>query len=144
MRPTGRFFSVILVTIAPWTMACAGAQQPDAAPDPTAPARAEPAGVLEPQTQPMPAPTPGIESKPVEPRVGAVADTSASAVDDFTMDITPIMPHLRLPEELAHSSYGVRTPGSDPLNGDHSGSGPFKLVEYIEDDHITVEKNAEY
>ena len=234
MRPTGRFFSVILVTIALWTLACGSAQQPDTAPDP-----ATPAGTPAPQAQPTPAPTPGIESKPVELRVGAVADTykndakdmsrlnigmfplnvnvfdqlvlvdhdfqlqpmlaesweyieetgtwrfrlregvrfhdgqtftanavvemvqkywsqgaggnrlridetSASAVDEFTVDITPVRPHLRLPEELAHSSYGIRTPGSDPLNGDHSGSGPFKLVEYIEDDHITVEKNAGY
>ena len=73
-----------------------------------------------------------------------IDENSALAIDDFTVDITPISPHLRLPEELAHSSYGIRAPGSGPLNGEHVGSGPFKFVEYINDDHITVEKNTEY
>ncbi|MFQ6031035.1 MAG: ABC transporter substrate-binding protein, partial [Dehalococcoidia bacterium] len=73
-----------------------------------------------------------------------IDENSAVAVDDYTVDITPVSPHLRLPEELAHSSYGVRAPGSDPLKGEHVGTGPFKFVEYVNDDHITAAKNAEY
>jgi peptide/nickel transport system substrate-binding protein len=73
-----------------------------------------------------------------------IDQNSAVAVDNFTLDITPVSPHLRLPEELAHSSYGIRAPGSDPLNGEHIGTGPFKFVEYIRDNHITVEKNPNY
>ena len=239
MRPIGRLFSLILVAIALFTLACASAQQPEATPAPTTPARAEPTVVPVAQAQPTTAPTAATDSKPVELRVGSVADTykndaadmsrlnigmfplnvnvfdqlalvdhdfqlqpmlaesweyvqetgswrfrlregvifhdgqpftahavaemaqkywsqgaggnrlrideaSASAVDDFTVDITPVRPHLRLPEALAHSSYGIRAPGSDPLNGVHTGSGPFKFVEYLDDDHITVEKNADY
>ena len=73
-----------------------------------------------------------------------IDENSASAIDEFTVDITPTSPHLRLPEELAHSSYGIRAPGSGPLNGEHIGSGPFKFVEYIGDDHITAEKNTDF
>lgn len=73
-----------------------------------------------------------------------IDENSAVAVDGFTVDITPVSPHLRLPEELSHSSYGIRTPGSDPLEGQHIGTGPFKLMEYVRDDHITVQKNPEY
>ena len=70
--------------------------------------------------------------------------SSAAAVDEFTVDITPVKPHLRLPEELAHSAYGVRAPGANPLDGVHIGSGPFEFVEYVKDDHIMAGKNAEY
>ena len=84
MTPTGRFFSVILVTIALWTLACGGARQPDTAPAPASPAYAEPAGTPAPQTQPTPAPTPGMESKPVELRVGAVADTYKNDAKDMS------------------------------------------------------------
>ena len=73
-----------------------------------------------------------------------IDENSALAIDEFTVDITPTSPHLRLPEEMAHSSYGIRAPGSDPLNGEHVGSGPFKFVEYIRDDHITAEKDTKY
>ncbi|MFQ6030201.1 MAG: ABC transporter substrate-binding protein [Dehalococcoidia bacterium] len=73
-----------------------------------------------------------------------IDENSAVAVDDYTVDITPVSPNFRLPEELSHSSYGVRAPGSDPLQGEHVGSGPFRFVEYTKDGHITVEKNSEY
>ena len=56
----------------------------------------------------------------------------------------PVKPHLRLPEELAHSAYSIRAPGTSPLDGAHIGSGPFKFVEYVKDDHIASEQNSEY
>lgn len=73
-----------------------------------------------------------------------INETSAVAIDPYTLDITPLTPHLRLPEELAHPSFGVRAPGSDPFQGGHVGSGPFKFVAYTKDDHISVEKNPAY
>lgn len=246
MRPTGRFFTVILAAMTLWILACGGAQQPDAAPQSAAPQSAAaaptaPAATAAPQAmaQPTTAPTAAMQSEPVELRVGSVADTyrndpndmsrlniamfplntnmfdqlvlvnhdfqlepmlaesweyvqetgswrfhlredvafhdgqpftadaivnmvatfwsqgaagnrlrinesSASAVDEYTVDITPVRPHLRLPEDLAHSSYGIRAPGTNPLDGVHIGSGPFEYVEYVKDDHITGGKNGEY
>ena len=73
-----------------------------------------------------------------------INESSAVARDPYTLDITPLTPHLRLPEELAHPSFGVRAPASDPFVGSHIGSGPFKFVEYIKDDRITFEKNPGY
>lgn len=69
-----------------------------------------------------------------------IDEGSAAAVDEYTVDITPVRPHLRLPEELAHSAYGIRAPGANPLDGAHVGSGPFEFVEYVKDDHITAGK----
>ena len=242
MRPTGRFFTVILATVTLLILACGGDQQPDAAPQSTtAPVSTAPAATAAPQAQaqPTPVPTATMQSEPVELRVGAVADSyrndandmsrlnigmyplnvnifdqlvlvnhdfqlepmlaesweyrqdtgswrfhlredvafhdgqpftaqavvemvatywsqgaagnrlridasSAVAADEFTVDITPIRPHLRLPEELAHSAYGLRAPGANPLDGEHIGSGPFRYVDYVKDDHISAEKNTEY
>ena len=73
-----------------------------------------------------------------------INESSAIARDSYTLDITPLSPHLRLPEALAHPSFGVRAPGSDPFIGGHIGSGPFKFVEYVKDDRITFEKNSGY
>nr|ABZ10294.1 putative bacterial extracellular solute-binding protein, family 5 [uncultured marine microorganism HF4000_APKG10K24] len=73
-----------------------------------------------------------------------IGENSAVALDDFTVLITPTSDNLRLPEELSHSSYGIRAPGSDPLEGEHIGTGAFIMSDYQQGSHITVEKNTEY
>ena len=73
-----------------------------------------------------------------------IDENSAVVVDDYTLLITPTSDNLRLPEELSHSSYGIRAPGSDPLEGEHVGTGPFMFLEYEGGSHITVEKNPDY
>ena len=73
-----------------------------------------------------------------------IDENSAVAMDDYTLVITPVSANLRLPEELSHSSYGIRAPGSDPLEGEHVGTGPFKFKEYERGSHITVLQSAEY
>ena len=73
-----------------------------------------------------------------------IDENSAVAIDEFTVLITPISANLRLPEELSHSSYGIRAPGTDPLLGEHVGTGAFILAEYEGGSHITVDKNPDY
>jgi peptide/nickel transport system substrate-binding protein len=73
-----------------------------------------------------------------------IDQNSAEAVDNYTLDLTPVTPNLRLTEELSHSSYGVRAPGSDPTNGEHVGTGPFRFAEYVRDNYLAVEKNQGY
>ena len=73
-----------------------------------------------------------------------IDENSAVAVDDYTVEITPTTPNLQLPGQMAHSIFGIRAPGSDPFKQQHIGTGPFRFVEYVPDDHITVEKNPDY
>lgn len=73
-----------------------------------------------------------------------VDENSATAVDDLTVDIKTIQPNAQLPGQIAHPNFGIRAPGSDPFAGEHIGTGPFMLEEYVTDDHITVVKNPNY
>ncbi|HZQ07276.1 MAG TPA: ABC transporter substrate-binding protein, partial [Anaerolineae bacterium] len=67
---------------------------------------------------------------------------SAKAVDDYTVDITTTGPVL-LPAQLVHPIFGIPAPGVDLLK-QRIGTGPFKEVEYVPKDHITVAKNPDY
>jgi peptide/nickel transport system substrate-binding protein len=73
-----------------------------------------------------------------------IDQNSAVAVDDYTVEIRSTTPNLQLPGQMAHPIFGIRAPGSDPFQGEHIGTGPFKFVEYVSGDHITVEKNPNY
>lgn len=73
-----------------------------------------------------------------------IDQNSTVAVDEYTVDIKPVAPDLQLPGRIAHPIFSIQAPDSDPFKGEHIGSGPFKLVEYIKDDHISVEKNPDY
>lgn len=67
---------------------------------------------------------------------------SAKVVDDFTVDITTTGPVL-LPSQFVHPIFGIPAPGVDLLQ-QRIGTGPFREVEYVPKDHITVEKNPDY
>ncbi|MGH2687949.1 MAG: ABC transporter substrate-binding protein, partial [Actinomycetota bacterium] len=63
---------------------------------------------------------------------------SAKVVDEMTVDFTPTVTNLRVPEMLAHPGRGVYSPGSDlekPI-----GTGPFKFVSYEKDMMLVVER----
>ncbi len=68
---------------------------------------------------------------------------SVKIVDDYTVEITPSRPNLRLVQQITHPNYSIIAPGSDPAVKP-VGTGPFKFVEYAKSDHITVERNSEY
>jgi peptide/nickel transport system substrate-binding protein len=73
----------------------------------------------------------------------ALDSGSARVVDDSTVDIRPARPNLRVLEQLVHPTYGVIAPGSDPAVHPVC-TGPFRFVEYVRQDHLTVERNNEY
>jgi peptide/nickel transport system substrate-binding protein len=52
--------------------------------------------------------------------------------------------NLQLPGQLAHPIFGIRAPGSDPFQGEHIGSGPFRYVAYAPRDRIIVERYPDY
>ena len=68
---------------------------------------------------------------------------SAKVVDDNTIDFTPTVPNLRVPEQMVHPQDGVIAPGSD-LTKKPVGTGPFQFVSYSPKENITVERNPTY
>jgi len=78
--------------------------------------------------------------------------TSVEAVDDYTVKFVlsePLAPFLA---NIAMDIFAISSPaameaaGEDyglPSNG-AVGTGPFKFVEWVEGDHITIEPNADY
>lgn len=68
---------------------------------------------------------------------------SAVVVDPSTVDFTPTVANLRVPEQMVHPEYGVIAPGSD-IGKKPVGTGPFRFVEYVPKERIVVERNPEY
>ncbi|HET7488149.1 MAG TPA: ABC transporter substrate-binding protein [Acidimicrobiales bacterium] len=68
---------------------------------------------------------------------------SAKVVDDYTIDFTPTVPNLRVPQQLVHPQMAVIAPGSD-FGKKPVGTGPFRFVEYAPKERIVVERNPDY
>jgi len=71
-----------------------------------------------------------------------VSATSAVAVDDLTVDITPKSQNLRALQQLVHPTWSIAKAESDAAKP--MGTGPFKLVEYVKDQRIVVAANDDY
>lgn len=78
--------------------------------------------------------------------------TSVEKVDDYTIKFVLSAPQAPFLANLAMDIFAISSPaaiekdGVDyglPANG-CVGTGPFKFVEWVEGDHITVEANADY
>lgn len=78
--------------------------------------------------------------------------TSIEAVDDLTVKITLREPLAPLLANLAMDMFAISSPAAlEKYGADYGtpsvgavGTGPFKFVEWVEDDHITVEANKDY
>ena len=65
----------------------------------------------------------------------SVGPDSATVVDDFTVDVTPVKPNRRLVEQLVHPLHGIRAPGTVAGSGaapenTPTGTGPFRFSNY--------------
>ena len=67
-----------------------------------------------------------------------VDENSVAIVDDYTVEITPSRPNLRLVQQLNHPVNSIVAPNTEPAEV-RVGTGPFREVEYVVDDHYTVE-----
>lgn len=68
---------------------------------------------------------------------------STQIIDEYTVEITPTAPNRRLLQQLAHPSYSIIAPGSDPATKP-VGTGSFKFVEYVKGERLVIERNAAY
>ncbi len=78
--------------------------------------------------------------------------TAVEKVDDYTVKFVLSQPLAPFLANIAMDIFAISSPaameaaGEDyglPSNG-AVGTGPFKFVEWVEGDHITVEANADY
>lgn len=67
-----------------------------------------------------------------------VDENSVKIIDDFTVDITPAGPNKRLVQQLNHPSFSIVAPNSEPAST-RIGTGPFKEVEYVQDERYIVD-----
>lgn len=82
-----------------------------------------------------------------EPEIGtsSLGFESTTIIDERTVEIRPESPNLRVIEEIAHPTYSILAPGSDPLNDPNvTCSGPFRVKEYIPEEQLVVERNDQY
>ena len=72
----------------------------------------------------------------------------AKALDDYTVEIKTPQPyavlHMDLSEFHILSEKYVKEVGDEKLNLEPMGTGPYKLVEWVKEDHLTMEANEDY
>lgn len=70
------------------------------------------------------------------------------AIDDYTVEIKTPRPYAVLPNDLAAvlilSEKYVKEAGDEQADLKPVGTGPYKLAEWIKEDHITLEANKDY
>jgi peptide/nickel transport system substrate-binding protein len=72
-----------------------------------------------------------------------VDEDSVEIIDDHTVDITPPRTNVRLIQQVGHPTYSIVAPGTLPAE-DRVGTGPFREVEYVQEDRHVVEANPDY
>jgi len=78
--------------------------------------------------------------------------TNIEAVDEYTVKITLKAPLAPLLANLAMDIFAISSPAAlEEYGADYGmptvgcvGTGPFKFVEWVEDDHITADANMDY
>jgi len=74
---------------------------------------------------------------------------SVEVLDALTVQITLTEPNARVPEGLADSAGNVVSPAAvEELGAEFNnmpvGAGPYRFVEWVRDDHLTLEKNEDF
>ena len=85
-----------------------------------------------------------MEGKTLSTVVNTLGPDSVKQIDDYTIDITPKTPNLRLPEQILHPEGAILQRGQQQDSQPPNGTGPFKVVEYLKSDHVTVERFDDY
>lgn len=84
----------------------------------------------------------------MEPATGGnsfIGPDSTVIVDERTIDVTPTVQNLRLPEQINHPTYSLIKVGEDPLSDvDATCTGPFMVESYTPEEEIVVVRNDNY
>jgi len=72
-----------------------------------------------------------------------VGPGSAKVVDDYTVDITPTKPNLRLPDQISSPGMSIIAPGTDPADKPVC-TGPFEFVSYQPGERLVVRRFEGY
>ena len=84
------------------------------------------------------------EARKVTTVLDTLAPDSVRKVDDFTVDFTPAITNMRLPEQLAHPQAAVLPQGNNFDSSPPVGTGPFKVVEYRQNLSAAFERFDRY
>jgi ABC-type transport system substrate-binding protein len=85
-----------------------------------------------------------LEGKSLSTVANTLGPGSVKRVDDFTVDFTPTVPNLRLPEQILHPSGGIVPRGRHFDASPAVGTGPFKVVAYRAGERAVVERFDAY
>ncbi|MFP4180484.1 MAG: ABC transporter substrate-binding protein [Spirochaetaceae bacterium] len=70
------------------------------------------------------------------------------AVDDYTVEIETVVPDVLLPSHLRNiaivSKETLEGKGSDAMEENVVGTGRYKMVDYVKDDRLVLERNEDY
>lgn len=72
-----------------------------------------------------------------------IEERSVRALDDSTVDITPAVPNLHLPQQISHPNYSIFARGTRPSERP-VGTGPYLWVEYKPYERVVVRRNTRY
>ena len=82
-----------------------------------------------------------IEGQPTGTVVATLRSADAiKKVDDFTVDFTPVVTNLRLPEQIVHPGGGIVKRGTHMSDVANNGTGPFRMVSYNPHQNAVVER----
>jgi peptide/nickel transport system substrate-binding protein len=72
-----------------------------------------------------------------------LAKKGTKVVDDYTVEVTPQFPNLRLVEQIVHPEYSIIAPGTDPVK-QQIGTGPFQFGSYKRQQELVVNRYDGY
>ncbi|MDP8961754.1 MAG: ABC transporter substrate-binding protein, partial [Actinomycetota bacterium] len=85
-----------------------------------------------------------MEGRKLTTVVNTLGPDSVKMVDDYTVDITPAVPNLRLPEQILHPEGAIVPRGMHFDSTPPVGTGPFRVVDYLPGQTAVVERFEDY
>jgi peptide/nickel transport system substrate-binding protein len=81
-----------------------------------------------------------MEGRALSTVVSTLGPGSVKKIDDFTVEITPRVPNLRLPEQILHPNGSIAPRGRHLDSVPPIGSGPFRVAAYLQGRRAILER----